>query len=86
VPSRSRGEYVPPHLRDAMTVTRLANAEWAANTGCAMRYVVACNVHEGIDPDQPIRVLDSQDGTYLNVADLSSRLSEESRKWFLSCP
>jgi len=79
-----------------MKVTRLANAEWAADNRSSMRYVVVCNVHEGIDPDQPIRILDSivaeqnriagqkpSEADYLFVAELLSRLSEEARKHFL---
>nr|QDH88561.1 MAG: hypothetical protein H3BulkLitter173043_000002 [Leviviridae sp.] len=68
-----------------MKVTRLANAEWAASNGRpSMRYVVVCNVHEGIDPNEPIRILDSV-GTerFLYVSDLLLRLSEEARKHFL---
>jgi len=80
-----------------MKVTRLANAEWVASGGSSsMRYVVVCNVHEGIDPNEPIRILDSleaernrlagrkaSDADYLYVADLLLRLSEEARKHFL---
>ncbi|DAD50501.1 TPA_asm: hypothetical protein [ssRNA phage Zoerhiza.1_3] len=79
-----------------MKVTRLANAEWATSNRARMRYVVVCNVHEGIDPDQPIRILDSlvaeqnrlagwkvSGEEYIYVADLLSRLSEEARKHFL---
>jgi hypothetical protein len=88
-------EYVPPHLRDAMTVTRLANADEMRKGGPSMRYVVVCNVHEGIDPDLPIRILDSQAAEhnlrmettsspeYLYVADLLERLPARVRKHFL---
>jgi len=89
-------EYLPPHLREAMTVTRLANAEWARCNLSTMRYVIVCNVHEGIDPDQPIRILDAVqathnlnsgvktgEGEYINVAELLSRLPEDLRKRLL---
>lgn len=83
-PSSSGGrrvrEYVPPHLEDAMHVTRIANANWVREGGNGMRYVVVCNVHEGIDPDLPIQILDSMDETYLFVAELLQRLPEGLRK------
>jgi hypothetical protein len=42
-----------------MLVTRLANANWAQQSGLTMRYVIVCNVHEGIDPEQPLWILDA---------------------------
>lgn len=94
IPGRVRvREYMPPHLRDAMYATRLANAEWTRSGGSGMRYVIVCNVHEGIDPDQPIRILDAveaehrrqlgespADCDYVYVTDLLQRLPEDLRK------
>jgi len=58
-----------------------------------MRYVLVCNVHEGIDPEQPLRILDttvaeqrrragesSSDADYIHVAELLNRLPEDLRK------
>jgi len=73
-------EYVPSHLRDAMMCTRLANAEECARGFKGMRYVITCNVHEGLDPDQPIWILDSVAPAMINVAELTQRLSEDNRK------
>jgi hypothetical protein len=42
-----------------MLVTRLANADQARRDISQMRYIVVCNVHEGIDPGQPLWILDS---------------------------
>lgn len=59
-PGRRRvREYLPPRLRFAMLATRLANASWALHGISPMRYQVVCNVHEGIDPEQPLWILDS---------------------------
>lgn len=77
---RKAREYVPPHLADAMHATRLANANWNREGGRGMRYIIACNVHEGIDPDLPILVVDAVDDTQLYVAELLQRLPEDLRK------
>jgi len=74
------GEYNPPRLQKAMMVTRLANAEYAAESLQGMRYVIICNVHEGIDPDREIWTLDSLVGCYLSEAEMLSVLSDDSRK------
>lgn len=86
-------EYVPPHLRDAMYACRLANAYEMRTGRSKMRYVLVCNVHEGIDPEQPLRILDttvaeqrrragesSSDADYIHVAELLNRLPEDLRK------
>lgn len=75
--NQNRREYVPPVLREAFVVTRLANANWTRRGGHAMRYVLVCNVHEAIDPEQPLQVLDAVDGTHLSVAELLERLPED---------
>lgn len=83
MPHRSSGEYIPPHLEDGMRVCRLANAAYAAQTGHGMRYIVVCNVHEGIDPEQPLVILDAVDETYHFVADIVERLSSDlQRRYF----
>lgn len=79
-----------------MAVVRLANARSARLGESKMRYIVVCNVHEGIDPDRPIRILDSLkaeqnriaglmpgDADYLFVAELLQRLPEDLRKQVL---
>jgi len=39
-----------------------------------MRYIVVENVHEAIDPDKQIRILDCVDDTIVGVTDLLCRL------------
>jgi len=39
-----------------------------------MRYIVEENVHEAIDPDKQIRIVDTEDESYVSVTDLLCRL------------
>jgi len=77
--ARVKREYVPPRLREAMSVVRLANAEHTRNATQGMRYVIVCNVHEAIDMEKPLRILDGVSGTYLSVTELFQRLSVDSQ-------
>lgn len=60
-----------------------------------MRYVVNCNIHEGLDPEEPILVIDAlaveqnrsaseseQVPEMIHVADLWDRLPSDIRKEF----
>nr|QDH88681.1 MAG: hypothetical protein H2Bulk364288_000002 [Leviviridae sp.] len=57
-----------------MMVCRLANASFISSGGYGMRYIVEENVHEAIDPDKQIRIVDTEDESYVSVTDLLCRL------------
>jgi hypothetical protein len=67
-------------LQAVINVILYANAEWTSLKGRQTRYVPVCNVWEGFDPDLPIQILDSHDGSYLDAAELLPRLSEENQR------
>jgi ribosomal 50S subunit-associated protein YjgA (DUF615 family) len=77
-------EYLPVNLRNAMAVTRLANAEEARRGSSQFRYVIIGPVHEAIDPHRIMRILDSEDGSVLFVSELLDRLPEDLRKRVLN--
>jgi len=58
----------------------LANAEVCSQGGIAMRYIVVCDIHRGIEPNRPIRILDAVDGKHIYVLELLERLSEGNRR------
>jgi len=87
-------EYVPLNLRKAMHATRLANAHQSRLGISKYRYTVVCNVHEGIDTDREMRILDVFAATrndqlegegplmveYIGVPELLDRLPLDLRK------
>jgi hypothetical protein len=84
---RARKEYVPRNLRVAMAATRMANAyRDNVDLSCpCFRYITSgVNIHEAIDPDREIQVLDTVDGTLLSVPELLQRLPENLRNHVLS--
>nr|QDH87821.1 MAG: hypothetical protein H1Bulk291512_000002 [Leviviridae sp.] len=78
--NQSRGEIIPPDLRSAMMVARLANADWASYDGNGMRYVVERQTGA---QDSVIGVLDALEGVRLSVSELTERLPENLRKRIL---
>jgi len=62
-----------------MRAVRLANAEEARHHRPSFRYIVDEPVHEAIDPNREVRILDSLDGRHVTVAELLDRLPEDSR-------
>lgn len=52
----------------------MANARWIALGNRSERFVMVCNVSEGMDDSRPAVILDLEGGTYLNVSELLSWL------------
>lgn len=52
----------------------MANARWIALGNRSERFVMVCNVCEGMDDSRPAVILDLEGGTYLNVSELLSWL------------
>jgi len=78
-PPTSR-EYVPRALREAMKAVRLANANEHALGTSSFRYIITNHIHEALEVDREIHILDSLDGEVIGVAELLERLPEDLRK------
>jgi len=63
-----------------MYACRLANAHQARLGISKYRYIVDCNVHEGIDPGLPIRISDVCMAEQIDVSELLDRLPLDLRK------
>jgi hypothetical protein len=78
-------EYAPRNLRLAMAATRMANACGDRHDHTYFRYIVTgVNIHEAVDPDREILILDSVDDVTITVPALLDRLPEDLRKRVLS--
>nr|QDH88893.1 MAG: hypothetical protein H2RhizoLitter494206_000002 [Leviviridae sp.] len=63
-----------------MKAVRLANAEEARHRRPCFRYIVDLPIHEGVDPNREIRILDSFMGRSVTVTELLDRLPVDLRK------
>lgn len=78
--NQPRADYNPPRLRDALAVTRLANANWGRAGGLGTRFTVAgVNIHEAVI-ESNISVYDSVSKTYRTVEDVMYFLPNEDLK------
>jgi len=74
-------EYVPRALREAMRAVRLANAAEVASNGYpSFRYIITNHVHEALEVDREIHILDASYGEVIDVAELLRRMPEDLRK------
>jgi hypothetical protein len=67
-----------------MATTRLANALWARQNSPSFRYTLDVNIHEAIDPDCEIWVLDHVAEGSLRVTTLLEQLPEYERNLALN--
>jgi len=68
------------HLRAALHVTRLANANWVRKGNTGMRYIVDAPIHEALPPEVTLGIKDVVDGSTLTVYDLLGRLPTDLQK------
>lgn len=79
---RTPGEYLPPNLQTALDACRLANALHCSQGGVGMRYILDVKIHESVDPELTLPIVDCMDDVVIDVTELLSRFPLEDQKIF----